>query len=245
MKKLISIIKQAGKIAIQEQKKLTVNKKADTSIVTNGDLAVSLFLENELKKLYPDHDIFSEENSKNIPKSKKVIIIDPIDGTESYSRKQNSWSILIGFLENMVSVGGVIYQPSTDTLYYGFKNKGSFIVQNNKKTRLNAQGQGPLKGIISPDKFNESEFLDKLNITEKIPMYSAALKIMEVSKGIADVYPSFRCKCSLWDLVAPVVILEEAGGTIIYERQVVASFENPLIDTKFCVFGKRIPKIFF
>ena len=96
MKKLINLIRKAGKIALESQKEMTVANKADTSIVTNGDLAVSKFLERELKKLYPDHDVFSEENCSNIPKSSKVIIIDPIDGTESYSRREDTWSILVG-----------------------------------------------------------------------------------------------------------------------------------------------------
>jgi myo-inositol-1(or 4)-monophosphatase len=242
MKKLIDLIIQAGVLALKEQKKLIVSNKVDTSIVTNGDLAVSKLLEVELKKLYPDHDIFSEENSKNLPKSDKVIIIDPIDGTESYSRSQDSWSILVGFLDKMVPVGGIVYQPTNGRLYTGFKGQGSFLTHQGVTTRLNAQGEAELKAVLSPKNYDEDFFLNQLKIRKRTELYSAALKIMEVAKGAADVYPNFRGKCSLWDLVAPVVILEEAGGQIIYEKNMDASFEKPEIAMRFCAIGKRIKK---
>lgn len=243
MDSLFKIIREAGIIALNEQKKMKISEKSDLSIVTNGDLAVSVFLERELKKIYPDHDIFSEENAGLIPKSKKVIIIDPIDGTESYSRNEDTWSVLIGFLDDMIPVGGVVYQPITDNLFYGFKGQGSFKISANIQTKLEAMGIGRIKGIQSFKDYGESEFLTSLGINEIGKMYSAALKIMKVAEGEFDAYPNFRKKCSLWDLVAPTVILEEAGGKVTYFDQMNPNFENPRIDSRFCATGKRLSKI--
>lgn len=240
MDNLFKIVREAGIIALSEQKKMKISEKSDLSIVTNGDLAVSIFLERELKKIYPNHDIFSEENTGTIPNSKKVIIIDPIDGTESYSRNEDTWSILIGFLDNMIPVGGVVYQPTADTLYYGFKEQGSFKVSGSVKTKLDAQGVGSIKGIQSFKDYGENEFLNSLGINEIKKMYSAALKIMKVAEGESDAYPNFGKKCSLWDLVAPTIILEEAGGKVSYFDEISPSFESPRIDSRFCATGKRL-----
>jgi 3'-phosphoadenosine 5'-phosphosulfate (PAPS) 3'-phosphatase len=240
MKKLIKLMHEAGKIALDSQKVMTVSHKADTSIVTNGDLAVSKFLEKKLKKLYPDYDIFSEENCSNIPKSKKVIIIDPIDGTESYSRKEDTWSILVGFLDDMVPVGGVIYQPTLDLLYYGFKGEGAHKISKNEVQKLTASGTGTIKGIQSFKDYGESEYLTRLGIEDVQFMYSAALKIMKVAEGEIDAYPNFRNQCSLWDLVAPTAILEEAGGRISYRHEIAATFNDPRVKSDFCAFGIRL-----
>lgn len=239
MKELFKLIRLAGDLALREQEKLSITHKPDTSVVTNGDLAVSAFLEKELKKLYPDYDIFSEENTSKKPQSSRVLVIDPIDGTESYLRKQHSWSILVGFLEDNLPVGGVIYQPNTDLLYWGFKGQGAFVVSANETLPLTAQGEGEIKAVSSPKDYEEKKFLEANGIYNFLPLYSAALKIMEVAKGQADVYPNFRKKCSLWDLVAPEAILNEAGGKIIYEENKPVDFNNSLVDTRFCALGKR------
>ena len=239
---LLKILKKAGKIATTEQKKMTVDIKKDKSIVTNGDLAVSKFLETELKKLYPDHDVFSEENTETSPSSKKVIVIDPIDGTESYSRVQDSWSILVGFLYNNQIHGGIVYQPSKNLLYYGFKDQGAFKLdfKLNTKVKMEALNKSNSLGVCSPKDYGEQLFMKKLGFTNQEYSYSAALKIMQVAEGYADIYANFRKKCSIWDLIAPVAILNEAGGMIKYNPLIEYNFNKTHIDADFCCFGKTI-----
>lgn len=233
--KLIELAKKAGQLALDEQKKLFVQVKRDKSIVTNGDLMVSQFLEKELKKLYPDFEIFSEESYMKKPKGKKVIVIDPIDGTESYSRKENTWTILIGFLENLVPVKGLVYQPTEDIVYYGEHLKGAYSLKNGKTTKLQVSSDDvpTVRGITSPSNYGEDNLFKSLNISNVEKMFSASLKVMEVAKGNIEVYPNFRKKCSMWDLIAPEIILNEAGGKIIYEKPRTYDFSRPLVDSKF------------
>lgn len=234
------MIEKAGELAISEQQKLSLATKEDTSIVTNGDLAVSAFLEKELVKMFPEYEVFSEENSKNKPKGNKVIIIDPIDGTQSYSRKEDTWAILIGFLDGAVAVKGVVYQPTKKVFFYAEKDKGAYRIQGDQVTKLNSDRSGDLVAWVSPMKANEKKFLDKHNITKTETMYSASLKIVELAQGHGDIYPNFRKKCSLWDLVAPQLILEESGGKIVYEQNQGINFENPHLNTKIVALAKRL-----
>lgn len=238
---LIQVIKSAGEIALAEQKNLTTQVKPDTSIVTNGDLAVSAFLEKELSNLFPDWSIFSEENSKIIPNKNQVIVIDPIDGTESYSRKQDTWSILVGFWKDNCAVAGVVYQPTLNRLYIGEEGEGSYLITpEGGRELLVALAQGELSAFKSPKNYGEHDLLTKLGITNVKDMYSAALKIMEVAHGNVDAYPNFRRACSIWDLVAPWAILKEAGGSLYFQSPPSLDFEKPLWDINFCALGKRI-----
>lgn len=239
MKNLINILIKAGEIALLEQSKMEVKVKSDKSIVTNGDILVSDFFEKELKKEFPDFEVFSEENAGQKPKGSKIIVIDPIDGTQSYSRKQDTWSMLVGFIEDGVITKGYVYQPTRGRLFYAHKGEGAFLLENGKTTKLTGRSSGKLVAHSSPTRAGEGDFLTKNGVEEIIFMYSASLKIMEIAMGNSDVYPNFQKKCSWWDLIAPTIILEEAGGKIIYEDKVAVSFENPHVNTRLLALGLR------
>lgn len=240
MNDLIKLIKEAGQIALNEQKKLTVDYKKDKTVVTNGDLLVSKFLETELAKLYPAHTVFSEENSETLPSNKNLIIIDPIDGTQSYARGDDSWSVLIGFLENGIPTKGLVYHATKNILYYASKNDGAYCEENGVKRKLEAQGNGELSGVSSLNLGNENKYLESIGISKINQMYGAGLKMMEVATGRSDIYPSLQMKCSIWDIIAPQVILEEAGGKLVYKKDLQYNLLKTEIDSEFIALGKRL-----
>lgn len=241
--KLIEILKKAGQIAIQEQTHLNIQYKKDSSIVTNGDILVSKFLTTELKKLYPTYDIFSEETAEQKPKSNSVIIIDPIDGTTSYAKKEDNWCLLLGFVRNEIVETGVVYQPTLNLLYWAKKGQGAYLVEGESTPqRLSAEKGFPLIGICSKTDAGENIVFEKLGITEVKRMFSASLKIIEVAKGNYDIYPYFQRKCSVWDLVAPQLILEEAGGLMIYEDEFKIDYANPLLKMGFAAINKNVDR---
>ena len=92
-------------------------KKSDGTSVTNADIAVSEFLVKKLEELYPEWSVFSEENCTELPKNKKVIAVDPIDGTESYLRNEKGWGILVGFIDNQSVVEGFVSIPNENKIY--------------------------------------------------------------------------------------------------------------------------------
>ncbi len=244
MKKMIEIIKAAGHLALDEQKKMTTEIKKDGTIVTNGDIAVSKFLELELGQLFPDYEIFSEENCGAVPRGSKVIVIDPIDGTQSYHRNEETWSILVGFLDQMKPIKGFVYQPTTKKMFYAEKNKGAFLEgPDGNIISIQALGKGPLSAVKSKKNCGESEFFKELQIHSVSEMYSAALKILKVAAGETDLYANFQKGCSVWDLVAPQCILEEAGGRLEYAHPVSWDLSHPLVPERFCAFGARVEEL--
>lgn len=237
---LIKIVRAAGALALKEQQNLKVMLKADGSDVTNGDLAVSHYLTVELLKLYPNYEIFSEEDSEKIPVEDQVIVIDPIDGTKSYKNKEQTWSILIAFMSGHSPKVGVVYQPTLNRLYWAKPGLGAYLLEgDNEPVKLSAKKSLPKKGIYSLTNFGELEFLQSLGISAD-RMYSASLKIMEVASGRYDLYPNFQKGCSLWDLLAPELILTEAGGSMIYENKFLFNYTSPRVSLKFLAAGPNI-----
>jgi 3'-phosphoadenosine 5'-phosphosulfate (PAPS) 3'-phosphatase len=240
MEKIFKILKQAGQIALEEQKTLKTQVKKDGTIVTNGDLAVSHFLEKEFKILFPEYDLFCEENCSQIPQKEKVIIVDPIDGTQSYNRREDTWCILVGFTENLKPTQGFIYQPVTDKMFYASKGQGAFLQSPEGTQKLNQARTGPLKGITSFKDYGENDFFKKQGIEQVDQMFSAALKIAKIANGEYDLYPNFQKGCSIWDLVAPQILLEEAGGTLEFASPTPYQFQTPSLKERFCAYGARM-----
>lgn len=244
--KVLNCLLEAGRIALAEQAKLVNSVKSDGSLVTNGDIEVSNFLSTELFKLFPDFETFSEESANLKPTGNKIIVLDPIDGTQSYSRKQDSWCILMGFMENGKTTRGYVYQPTKNLIY--FCEEDAAFVKDLTTGLISPMNSAPVKinkALSSPTRAGETEFLKKMGYVDIENMYSASLKIMEIAKGNFDIYPNFQKKCSLWDLVAPELILKAAGGKIIYEDPTIYDFQDPRINTRFCAVSEGLKNFTF
>jgi myo-inositol-1(or 4)-monophosphatase len=73
-------------------------KKEDDSYVSKGDLLCESLVKNYIKENCPDYALVSEESpEENVAnyKAEKVIIIDPIDGTENYVSGLKEWGVAV------------------------------------------------------------------------------------------------------------------------------------------------------
>ena len=86
-----------------------VNKKDDDSPITKADLESNKILRSILEKT--GIPILSEEDvdDKSRLASKKVWIVDPLDGTQDFVNRTGEFTILVGLVENHVPVMGLIY----------------------------------------------------------------------------------------------------------------------------------------
>jgi myo-inositol-1(or 4)-monophosphatase len=133
---LQDVVKFAGEIAINEQKKIGFtdrNYKNDGSIVTFVDKKVENFLFENVEKLYPETNILTEEAYHPINLTKPyTFAIDPIDGTEVFSMGMHGWCISIGLLDyRLMPIAGIIYSPSLEIFLFADVNKRAKF--NNKE----------------------------------------------------------------------------------------------------------------
>lgn len=213
------IAKQAGEKIMEFYKNdIKVYKKEDDTPVTKADLESNKIIEKGLKKYgYP---ILSEEiaDDRKRLKSKRVWIIDPLDGTEDFIQKTGEFAVMIGLAVNGKSQLGVVYEPVTNCLYWGVKNKGAFLEENGEKKKLK---------VSSIDKFSQmSIFVSRnhtgekeLDLTKELGLKksylgSCGVKISRIAEGEGEVYINSSDKTSQWDTCAGAVILQEAGGKI-------------------------------
>jgi 3'(2'), 5'-bisphosphate nucleotidase len=195
-----------------------VKEKSLDDPVTSADLASNDLILSYLEKSpYP---ILSEEKLDDPLRlnSKRVWIVDPLDGTKSFVNRNEEFCILIGLVENHIPILGVIVQPINNKLFIAVRNKGAYVYESNQWKKLTVTTNAPLetsRAILSKNHFSEKEknFLSYLNM-ENVLHRGSALKITTLSEGNAEIYFTFSDQLKQWDTCASNCILTEAGGVM-------------------------------
>ncbi|HEX2639421.1 MAG TPA: 3'(2'),5'-bisphosphate nucleotidase CysQ [Pyrinomonadaceae bacterium] len=188
--------------------------------VTIADREASEIIVSSLAASFPNDAILSEEEkddaSHRLSKS-RTWIIDPIDGTAGFVRKDGDFGVQIGLIEEGQPVLGVVHLPYLEKTYFAALGLGSFCQENGNKSRLNVSGKTDFTEMnLAVTKNHPSErmqrILEEFAFKTQVKRGSVGLKIGLIAERICDIYihPSPRTK--LWDTCAPQIILEEAGG---------------------------------
>ena len=226
--KINSIAQKAGdEIMKIYQQDFDVDYKKDNSPLTIADIRSNEVIIKNLENLYPDIPILSEEN-KEIPyKTRKnweyFWLIDPLDGTKEFVKKNGEFTVNIALIHENVPILGVIYAPVLNLLYYAQKDRGAFKQEKNKKPQrlpiYNCTNNDTLKVILSKSHYNQAtkEFVDNLkNQFDKIEFINigSSLKFCLIAEGKADIYPRLAPTME-WDTAAGQAVVEEAGGEVV------------------------------
>lgn len=112
--------------------------KNDSSPVTEADLAIDLHLQNNIKKMFPDDAILSEETEDNTNRQDADIcwIIDPIDGTKEFIKQSSEFCVMIGICYKGDPSYGVINIPLTNEVFYGGVGYGLTLKKDGKISEL-------------------------------------------------------------------------------------------------------------
>lgn len=220
---LIKIAEGAGQILMKYFKHdFEIQTKGDKfDLVTTADIESDQYIRTELKKLFPDDLILSEE-SLEIPADfyGDVWMVDPLDGTKGFVNKNPSFAVMIGLCRAGIPILGIVYIPAKDKLYYAEKGKGAFLREGNdiKKILVSEISMMDKATLISYNRYGEKrvsdQMIDNMPVLKRIPESSAGVKLCLVAEGKAEVHVHTNSRGSKWDTCAPQIILEEAGGKI-------------------------------
>ncbi|MBL3520580.1 inositol monophosphatase [Arcobacter lanthieri] len=222
-KKLIKIIKKAGKIlkkGFYSNKDVTFKAKKD--LVTKYDVAVENYLKKEFSKRFKEFNIIAEESDNSNIEFNNSIIIDPIDGTTNFVNGVPHTAISVGVYKDKKPYLAVVYNPILDELYVAKIGKGAFL--NGEKlsvsTEYDLQKSLLATGFPYTSGSNEDDLNDVIKkIKDILPhcqdlrrLGSASIDLCMVAKGTFEGYYEMNLKP--WDVSAGVLILSEAGGKV-------------------------------
>ncbi len=192
-----------------------------TEPVTIADVTASRIIVEGLEKAFPDDAILSEEESDDAENrifGKRVWIIDPIDGTWGFIKKDGDFGVQIGLTENGEVVLGVVYLPAHDVLYYASKSHGAFCVKNGEPAqKLQVSGKTDFAEMILASSRNHRSprmyrIIEDFGFRKEVQRGSVGLKVGLIVEQICDLYVHLSPRTKFWDTCAPQIILEEAGG---------------------------------
>jgi 3'(2'), 5'-bisphosphate nucleotidase len=214
---------------IYESLDFEIEIKQDLSPITKADIISNqIILEYLEESKIP---VLSEE-SKMIPFSERknwnlLWIVDPIDGTKEFIKRNGDFTINIALIENQIPILGVIYIPVTKELFFASKSIGSFKTKiensniNLREIIRNAQ-QLPLKNqkksftFVASQTHNSKETIDFINLnSKKLESYEiisrgSSLKLCLIAEGSANMYPRMSPTME-WDIAAGHAICLYAG----------------------------------
>ena len=124
---LEDIVRKAGAIALtyfNDLKHVEVNKKSPRDFVTAADIAVEEFLKLTFTQKYPEYGFWGEESGQSANQIKRWIV-DPIDGTHSFSRGQYFWAISVALEIYQELVMAAVYAPALNDYYCAEQGKGA------------------------------------------------------------------------------------------------------------------------
>jgi histidinol-phosphatase len=196
---------------------LDVRTKADSTHVTEADLATERAIRDMLAAERPGDGIFGEEFGTE-GSAERQWIIDPIDGTANYLKGIPMWATLISLAIDGVPRVGVVSQPAIGRRWWGATGLGAWTDTDAGPRRLAVSSVDTLAAASvsfqSLAQWDRAGRLDELTrLTRAVWRdrgYGDAWPYMLLAEGRLEFVAEFDVK--EYDIAAHVPIVTEAGG---------------------------------
>jgi histidinol-phosphatase len=202
---------------------LRISAKPDKSLVTDVDQAIERMIRERITARYPDHGIVGEEYGTESGGAAVRWYIDPIDGTHNFVRGVPLFGLLLAVERDGIRQVGVLSAPAMRERWYASRGSGAWsigAVGHPEPRRLRVSevgriedaqllygsgasieksGRAPRGRALRGDVWRERGFGD---------FWGYALVAEGAAEGMIEI------GVNPWDLAAPEVLVEEAGGQL-------------------------------
>lgn len=196
-----------------------VKYKSVREILTAADLVSNRIIKKQIKAVFPEHRILSEETGLNSKTSTSpyLWIVDPLDGTTNFSIHNPLWAISIAFcISDKVEIA-LVLAPVLGEVYLSVRGQGAYLNGNKievskkkgKETIHTFCHGSDLKYVRQALKYYQQQ---KLNYLDCRQMGSAALELAYTACGRVEslVVPG----ANSWDVAAGALLVAEAKGKV-------------------------------
>lgn len=208
----LELVEEAGRLtqSFFRSSDLRITAKADGSPVTQADEGAERLIRDAIVEAFPNDSIVGEEYGTTEAASGRQWVIDPIDGTKSFTAGVPLYSNLLAVIDDGEPVLGIINLPAVSELLSAVVGHGATC---NGET-IRASNKSSLDGayvMTSSVRYWPEEYLQTvLDHGIILRTWGDAYGYAMVATGRAEAMIDPRA--NVWD-VAPIgVILGEAGG---------------------------------
>lgn len=218
---LEELAKEADAISMRffRTEAIRIDKKSDGSAVTQADRGIEEMARAKVAASGLAMDVLGEEmgggDAGNPAETGRArLIIDPIDGTEEFSRGIITFGTLLGIERDGEIVAGMVSAPALGMRWWAYCGEGAWRngekMQVSNVERLN--GGMAFTGGTGPNSNRQNT--QKMRVLLDAARYGRSFggfwKHMMVAEGTIEAGADLHSKP--WDLAPAALIVEEAGG---------------------------------
>jgi histidinol-phosphatase len=199
---------------------LVVDTKPDLTPVTEADTAVERAVRERVAAVRSGDVVIGEEYGAPSNDSARRWIVDPIDGTKGYVRGLPVWATLLALQDGDELTVGVVSAPALGRRWWASRGSGAFVRGGDQgepqelhvsDVRELSDAQLCFGGLGEWEQVGRGELLLELGrACWNARGYGDFWGYMLVAEGGAELM--LDPIVSVWDLAAPLVVVEEAGG---------------------------------
>jgi 3'(2'), 5'-bisphosphate nucleotidase len=214
----------AGAALVEAYEHFKAIPDAPASISTEADRRSQEIILSHLRKEFPRDALCAEEETPTLAAAEhtglRLWVVDPIDGTRGFARKNGEFSVMVAFVEGGRIGVGVVLEPATARLTYAVRGAGCWKRDGAGEavrccvSDVSAMSAATLAQSRPSDPAKRSRTVDALAPGRVVRTYSAGIKLALVARAEADVYANTYDAFHDWDICAGHILVEEAGGKV-------------------------------
>jgi myo-inositol-1(or 4)-monophosphatase len=208
------LVNQAGELALKYYGRGDPNVKFDEELVTEAELAIRELIRSSIADRYPEHHLLGEgEDQTKYDHGERGFqwIADPLDGTANFQAGIPIWGVSLALFKNFWPILGVFRMPVTGDIYKALA--GRRLMVNNNPIELDPEVIANNESVLLTYSRFHSEF--RSTFPGKIRnLGCTAAHLGYVASGRAEA--ALLKYVHIWDLAAGQILLEAAGGEILY-----------------------------
>ncbi len=195
-----------------------VGWKGRADPVTETDRQAEELIVDTIRQSFPNHRFLCEENHKDDVASEYLWVVDPLDGTQNFSRGIPFVSVSIALAHNGEAILGVLHDPLRNETFCAERGKGAFL--NGRPVRVQppaSLGETMVSiGVVSAQRPENP----RLTLPMHAALYpnvgwtrsfgSTALELAYVAGGRLDLV--YQDRLNPWDILAGALLVQESGG---------------------------------
>ncbi|MGC8633316.1 MAG: inositol monophosphatase family protein [Candidatus Limnocylindrales bacterium] len=217
---------KADAIALSHfQRDLEITAKPDRTLVTQVDRAIEALLREQIQHMYPGHGLVGEEYGSEARTADTRWYIDPIDGTHNYVRGVPIFATLLAVERDGEVQVGVLSAPALHQRWFAWRGGGAWTF----RWQRNGPGTATRMGVSRIGSLSQAQLLYgspfEVLRTGWAPGFADLVARVWRDRGFGDFWgyallaegaaeAMIEVGIHPWDLAAPSVLVEEAGGRL-------------------------------
>lgn len=214
----VRLAREAGRVTLEHFGSSAVEFKGDGSEVTAADRASEEYVRRALAEAFPDDGVLGEEGADVPSRSGRRWIVDPIDGTRSFSCGVPLYAVLLALEEEGQPVLGCCHFPALGETLVAATGAGAW--HNGRRARVSECNDLAAARLVTSgleywrDRSTDAEragFDRLVRGTRFCRTWGDGYGYFLTAIGRVDLLVDPICG-SYWDYAPMVPIFEEAGG---------------------------------